>query len=147
MNRAANSRVGTAPADISGHRGIDVGVVRAGIALEKRDRGPCSLPVATRSSSSRIAERLHINHSKSAGALYGVRGARRTDRNPCRCSVDPFSMQLVAISVSMVFSARAVVVEARPTRQISADWRFNSYAVAPGDDQTGISWVFERSVS
>jgi hypothetical protein len=39
MNRAANSRVGTAAEDISGHRGIDVGVVRAGIALEKRDRG------------------------------------------------------------------------------------------------------------
>ena len=45
------------------------------------------------------------------------------------------------------FPAREVVVEARPTRQISADWRFNSYALAPGDDQTGISWVSERSVS
>jgi hypothetical protein len=48
-------------------------------ALKSSNLRLCSLPVATHAQ--------HIDYSKSPGALNGGRGARRTDRNLCRCSV------------------------------------------------------------
>src|SRR5687767_4702622 len=39
MNRLADARIGSAAADVAGHRAVDIGVAGFGVLLEQRDGG------------------------------------------------------------------------------------------------------------